>query len=117
MAIRSQEILNIFLGTMSILGILAGFIIKEYQILFWSISLAVLTIIIVGYYITGLEKKINFFTTKFKRIEESLNIYNRLNKLELKMQKKGEINLLDLLKIVAAILLAIVFYNAIKSLL
>jgi len=61
---------------------------------------------------------------KFHKIEESLNIYDRLNKLELKIdnmlnKKRGQINieLIDIIKIGIAIILIIIFIQAIRSLL
>lgn len=112
-----SQIFNIFLGVLSALAIISGFIIKEYQVLFWSVGIALLVVVSFSYYVFDNYNKIKILNNKFKKIEESLNIYERLNKLELKMKKRGQINLIDIIKIGLAILLIMVFYQAIKSIL
>ena len=80
-----SQVLNIVFGALSILAIISGLILKEYQILFWSIGVALLIVVSFSYYVFDNRDKILFLYNKFKKIEESLNIYERLNKLELKM--------------------------------
>lgn len=119
MAETSNNIFNIILGSLSVLAIISGFLIEKYQILFWSIGSALLIVVVLSYYVFDNRNKIIFLSNKFKKIEESLNIYNRLNKIEIelgKMRKNGQINLMDIIKIGLAILLIWVFVQAISSL-
>lgn len=82
-----SQILNIFVGALSVLAIISGFLIEEYQIAFWSIGSALLIVVALSAQVIENRNKVNFVMGKFKKIEESLNIYNRLNKLELKIGK------------------------------
>ena len=116
---QDSQVLNIILGAVSLLALISGFLIPEYQIPFWSIGSALLIVVVLSYYVADNRRKISNLINSFNKIEQSLNIYNRLNKLELKIKKmkRGQIDLLDIIKIGIAIILFIVFYNAIKSLL
>ena len=112
-----SEVLNIVFGTLSIFGIISGFLIEEFRLVLWVISFPLLILVVIMYYVADNRKKIMFILDKFRKIEETLNIYNRLNKLELamKMRKKGDIDLLDIIKIGLAILLIYIFIKAILS--
>lgn len=114
----ANNISNLVFGVLSVLAIISGFLIKEYQILFWSVGSALLIVVALGYSVMDNKSKIEVLNTKFKKIEESLNIYNRLNNIELtlnKMNKKGQINLLDIIKIGLAIILIYAFINVLSS--
>ncbi|MFW6233522.1 MAG: hypothetical protein ACOC3Z_02580 [Nanoarchaeota archaeon] len=55
-----------------------------------------------SYYIPENNNKINNIMIKFKKTNELLNIYNRINKLELKreiLSNKEQINILDIIKL------------------
>jgi len=80
-----NNFLNVFLGALSILAILSGFFIDKYKFLFWSIGSALLIVISLSYYVIENKNKIDFLLNKIRKIEESLNIYDRLNKLEAKI--------------------------------
>jgi hypothetical protein len=119
-----SDLLNIIFGILSLLALISGYFVKEYQIALWTFGLALLILVIVSYYVFDSRNKVNELSIKFKKIEESLNIYDRLNKLEIKIEnmvnkKRGElkIELIDIIKIGIAIILIIVFIQAIKSLL
>ena len=79
-----RDLFNLLLGVLSFFAIISGFFIKEYQVLFWSVGSALLIVVVLGYQVLDNRNKIKVLCDKFKKIEESLNIYNRLNKLELK---------------------------------
>jgi hypothetical protein len=114
----SNNIFNFLLGFLSILAIISGFLIKEYQVLFWSVGSALLIVVALGYSVMENKNKIEILTNRFKNIEKSLNIYDRLNKIELtleKMNKNGSINLLDIIKIGLAIILIYAFINVFSS--
>ncbi|MAH03536.1 hypothetical protein CMI39_01985 [Candidatus Pacearchaeota archaeon] len=110
------QIFNILFGVISVLAIVSGFLIEEYQLPFWVFGMSLLIFVVLGYYVFDSRTKLNLLINKFKKIEESLNIYDRLNKLELKMKKRGQINLIEIIKIGLAIILIIVFFKAIMSL-
>ena len=115
--LRISDIFNLILGGLSILGIITGFFLEQFRIIFWVISITLLIFVVIGYYVADNRYKIIVLSSKMKKIEESLNIYDRLNKLELmmKMRKRGEIDLLDIIKIGLAVLLIYVFIKAILS--
>ena len=109
---------NIILGGISVLAIISGFLIKPYQIIFWVGGLALLIVVGFSSYVFDNRNRIFYLETKFKKIEETLNIYNRLNKLELKMDKmskKGQINIIDIIKIGLALILIYAFIKALTS--
>ncbi|MBU2504068.1 MAG: hypothetical protein KJ879_03405 [Nanoarchaeota archaeon] len=83
-----SDVINIFFGILSFFAIVSGFLVEEYRVLFWSVGSALLIVVLLGYYIFDSRNKINFLINRFNKIEESLNIYNRLNKLELEVFKK-----------------------------
>jgi len=119
-----SDVLNIIFGILSLLALISGYFIEKYQLVLWIFGLALLILVIISYYVFDSRNKVNELSTKFKKIEESLNIYDRLNKLEIKVdnmisKKRGElkIELIDIIKIGLAIILIIVFIQAIKSLL
>lgn len=117
---QPSQVLNIILGIFSLLAIISGFLIKEYQIPFWLFGCALLIFIVIGHYALDNRNRLNLLSNKFRKIEESLNIYNRLNKLELAIDgkmKRGQINLIDIIKVGLAIILIIVFVKAIGTLL
>ena len=115
--LRISDIFNLILGGLSILGIITGFFLEQFRIIFWVISITLLIFVVIGYYVADNRYKIIVLSSKMKKIEESLNIYDRLNKLELmmKMRKRGEIDLLDIIKIGLAVLMIYVFIKAILS--
>ena len=90
---------------------------KEYQVLFWSVGSALLIVVVLGYYVFDNRNKLNFLVNKFGKIEESLNIYDRLTKLEMNMSKmkKAQINLLDIIKLGLAAILIYAFIKAIRG--
>lgn len=111
-----SEIVNIILGILSIAGLVSGFFIEEYRITFWIVSIALLIFVVIGYYVANNRDRIFSLTSKIKRIEESLNIYDRLNRLENKVfMKKGQVNLLEIIKWILAAILIYVFIEVIKS--
>jgi len=115
----TKDVLNIIFGIISLLSIISGFLIKEFQVLLWSVGFASLVIVVLGYYTMKNHDRINNLSKKFKKIEETLNIYDRLNKIEVrldKMNKKGQINLIDIIKIGFAIILIWAFVQVISSL-
>ena len=83
----SSQITNILLGFLSLLSIISGFLVEEYKFLFWSVGSALAVVVVLGVYVFEDHRKIIFLINKFQKIEESLNIYNRLNKLELRVNK------------------------------
>lgn len=116
---KVSDIFNLCLGILSIIGILSGFFIPSFRLVFWIVSITLLIFVVIGYYVADNRRQISIVCNKINKIEESLNIYDRLNKLELaiKMKKRGQINLdlLDIIKIGLAIILIIVFIKAILS--
>lgn len=116
-SLKFSDFFNIILGVFSVLGIISGFLIEEFRLTFWAISIVVLSVVVIISYLAENKKSINFLFNKMNKMEESLNIYERLNKLEIamKMKKKGEMDLLDIVKILLALLLIYVLYIAIKS--
>ncbi len=83
-----DNVSNFIFGGISILAIISGFIVKDYQVLFWTIGVVLLVVVILGQYVFDHENRINYLLKKLKIIEESLNTHERLNKLELKVFKK-----------------------------
>ena len=118
-SLKVSDIFNLCLGILSIIGILSGFFIPSFRLVFWIVSITLLIFVVIGYYVADNRRQISIVCNKINKIEESLNIYDRLNKLELaiKMKKRGQINLdlLDIIKIGLAIILIIVFIKAILS--
>jgi len=109
---------NFFLGVLSFLAIISGFFIEEYKILFWSVGSALLIGVGLGYRVFENYKNLQYLLIRFKKIEESLNIYNRLNKLEHKMEfvnKRGQFNIMDFIKIGLALILIYAFIMALLS--
>lgn len=107
---------NLILGALSFIGIVTGFLVTELQILLWSLSSAILIVLVLGYYVMRNSSELVIMKNKFKKIEESLNIYDRLNKLEIKMNKRGQsINLIELIKWILAILLILALLEAITN--
>lgn len=113
---KNNEFWNIFLGILSFLAIISGFFTEEYKVLFWSVGSALLIVVALGYQVFDNKITISILINKFKKIEESLNIYDRLNKLELKMKnKRGQINIIDIIKIGLALILLYAFYKVLVS--
>ncbi len=81
-----SEVFNIVLGLLSIVGIISGFFIEKFRIIFWIISGTLLIFVVIGYYVADNRNRIFVLSDKFKKIEESLNIYDRLNRLEVKLE-------------------------------
>ncbi|MBI2628778.1 hypothetical protein HYW74_01710 [Candidatus Pacearchaeota archaeon] len=120
---KLSDPLNIILGIISLLSIISGYFIKEYQVIFWTFGLSLLVLVVISYYVVENNRRVSDLSFKFKKIEESLNIYDRLNNLEIKMgnmikAKKGQfrLDLMDIIKIGIAIILIWAFIQAIKSL-
>ena len=91
-----SDVLNIIFGILSLLALISGYFIEKYQLVLWIFGLALLILVIISYYVFDSRNKVNELSTKFKKIEESLNIYDRLNKLEIKVdnmisKKRGEL--------------------------
>lgn len=82
-----RDLFNLLLGILSFFAIISGFFIDKYQVLFWSVGSALLIVVVLGYQVFDNRNNIRILDTKFKKIEESLNIYERLNKLELRLEK------------------------------
>ena len=82
-----KETFNIILGIISLLALISGFLIEEYRLYFWISGAVLLIFVIIGYYVADNRSKIDTLNNKFKKIEESLNIYDRLNKIELRLKK------------------------------
>ncbi len=78
-----SEAFNLVLGVLSILGLISGFVIEEYRIVFWLISVPLLIFVVIGYYVSDNRDRIFDLNKRLKKLEESLNIMERLNKLEL----------------------------------
>jgi len=116
---KDLDITNIIFGLLSILSIISGFINEDYRPFFWSFGASLLVVIGVIFYFGDIKKRINFLYNKFSKIEESLNIYDRLNKLEVglaSMKKKGQaINLLEIIKWLLAIVIIYAFIKLILS--
>lgn len=114
-----NEILNYIFGLISVLSIVFGFFFKNYQTWFWTFGAALLIFVFIGYFVVDHNKKISKLETKFSKIEESLNIYDRLNKLELRldnMSKRGQaINLIEVIKWGLAAIIIYVFLKAILN--
>ena len=85
---QSKDIINILFGFISLASIIYGFLIEEFKILFWSIGSALLIVVVLSYYVMDNRDKILRIQKKFRKIEESLNIYYRLNKIELKIENE-----------------------------
>ena len=114
-----SQISNLIFGTLSVLSIISGFLLKDYQYLFWIGGAFLLVITTLSYYIFDTRNKLIFVINKFKKVEETLNIYNRLNRLELRMNKRNknaQVNIIDIIKIGLALILIYAFIQAIKSL-
>lgn len=112
------EISNIVLGLLSLFALLSGFLIEDYQILFWIAGFALLIFAVIGYYVSDNRDKINRLYSKFNKIEESLNVYNRLNRIELnleKMSKKAQINIIEIIKWGLALIIIYAFLRAILN--
>ena len=112
------EVSNIVLGLLSLLALISGFLILEYQVIFWIAGGSLLIFAVIGYYVSDNREKINKLYSKFNKIEETLNVYNRLNKIELsleKMSKKAQINLIEIIKWGLAIIIIWAFIKAITN--
>jgi hypothetical protein len=77
---KVSDVFNVVLGVLSVLGIISGFLLEEFRLILWVVSIPVLVFIVMVYFIVDNRNKIIFLSNKFKRIEESLNIYDRLSK-------------------------------------
>ena len=113
-----SDIFNLLLGLLSVGSLFYGYINEESRVLFWIFGIALLIFTLSGYYIFDNKNKVDSLINKFKKIEESLNIYDRLNKLELrldKMSKKGQVNLLEVIKWILALILIWAFLKAITG--
>ena len=97
-----NDVSNYISGLISVLSLISGFFIEKYQFIFWSFGGILLVFVFIGYFVVDNTKKILILYNKLNKIEESLNIYDRLNKLGLrldKMSKRGQtINLIELIK-------------------
>ncbi len=82
------DIFNIILGMLSVLALISGFFVEKYNLLFWIVGGNLLALVVISYYIFDNRERILFLHNKFNKIAESLNIYNRLNKLELAIQNE-----------------------------
>jgi len=111
-----EKILNIVFGILSLLALISGFLIKDYRMIFWISGLSLLILVTISYYVMDNRTKLLTINKKVKKMEESLNVYDRLAKLENKVFKRGQINLMDIIKIGLAIIIIWAFIQAIKSL-
>ena len=83
---QNAELFNLVLGVLSILGIISGYLIEDLRLVFWTVSIPLLIFVVIGYYVIDNRNKLFAISNKMKKIEESLNIYDRLSKLELKVK-------------------------------
>ncbi len=83
---NTQDTVSLIIGTVSL--VLTVLLIKDNAIRI-AISI-VIFLVIVSVYLTLMFKEIQSNTLKIKKLNEKLNIYERLSKLEAKLDIKGD---------------------------
>ena len=83
---NTQDTVSLIIGTVSL--VLNVLLIKDNAIRI-AISI-VIFLVIVSVYLTLMFKEIQSNTLKIKKLNEKLNIYERLSKLEAKLDIKGD---------------------------
>ncbi len=77
---------NIGVLILTVVGFIIGFVNQEYRIIAWSLSLIIATIVVIFLIFRDYINKIDDNKKQIEELKKSLNITNRLSKLEGKIE-------------------------------